>query len=89
MTVIKDLAVVKSTYTNKQGEEKKVWLNIGQVHEHEGREYITLDPTINLAALPRKQGDDRLFVSMFEPKHRQDSKSGKQTSNDTAEDLPF
>lgn len=88
MTIIKELSVVKTTYTNKQGEEKKVWLNVGQVHEHEGREYITLDPTINFGALPRKQGDDRLFVSMFEPKPKdqQAKPQGKQQDDDS---LPF
>ena len=84
--IIKELAVVKSTY-EKNGETKKVWMNIGQVHEHEGREYITLDPTVNLAALPRKQGDDRLFVSMFEPKQKEHKQANKPVDIDS--EIPF
>jgi len=80
MTILKDLAVVQETYTDRNGEQKKKWLNIGQLHEHEGREYIVLYPHINLAALPRKEGDSRLFVSMFEPKAKEGEKPAQTAS---------
>jgi hypothetical protein len=71
MTILKDLAVVIDTYTDRNGAEKKKWLTIGQLHaSKEGREYITLEPHINLAAIPRKDGDSRVYVSMFEPKQK-------------------
>jgi hypothetical protein len=69
--IVKELAIVTRVYTDRDGKEKKVWKNIGAIHEHEGRQYITLDSLINLAAVPRKDGDDRVFVSMFEPKPKQ------------------
>ena len=75
MTILKDLAVVQETYTDRNGEQKKKWLTIGQIHaSNEGREYIVLYPWINLAAIPRKEGDSRLFVSIFEPKVRDEVK---------------
>lgn len=74
MTILKDLAVVIDTYTDRNGAEKKKWLTIGQLHSSkEGREYITLEPHINLAAIPRKDGDSRVYVSMFEPKAKGDA----------------
>lgn len=69
MTVKKELCVVARTYTDKSGETKKVWTKVGEIHTaKDGREYMVLDPMVNLAAVPRKEGDDRVFVSMFDPK---------------------
>lgn len=79
MTVMKELSVVQETYTDRNGEQKKKWLNIGQLHEHEGREYIVMYPHINLAALPRKEGDSRLFVSLFDPKPKDGEKYAPKT----------
>ena len=77
MTVLKKLCVSTGEY-QKNGETKKRWKVIGHLHEYEGREYITLDATFNLAAVPRKPGDDRVSVNLFEA----DDKRQK------AEDLP-
>jgi hypothetical protein len=84
MTVLKELSVVQEIYTDRNGEQKKKWLNIGQLHEHEGREYIVLYPHINLAALPRKEGDSRLFVTMFDPKPRDGAQAAQSAGNDYA-----
>lgn len=93
MTIVKELAVVTRIYTDKQGNEKKVWKNIGAIHtSSKGSEYIVLDPLINLAAIPRKDGDDRVFVSMFEPKEKQPQSKGTGRAgplSDFAEDVPF
>ena len=60
-----------------------------------------LYPHINLAALPRKEGDSRLFVSMFEPKAKEGEKPAQTASKAPAnkpadggfgamdEDVPF
>lgn len=92
MTIVKELSVVTRTY-EKDGQTKKVWKNIGAIHTHEGREYITLDATFNLAALPRKENDDRVFVSMFEPKPKgQQSAPAPAASSSMSDfegDIPF
>jgi len=91
--IVKELAVVVRTYTDKNGELKKAWKNIGAIHEHEGRQYITLDSLVNLAAIPRKEGEDRVYVSMFEPKAKQAAdKAGvppKQASGFDDDSIPF
>lgn len=97
MTIIKELAVVTRKYTDKNGQEKAIWQNIGAIHEHNGKQYMTLESWISLAALTHKEGDTRVFVSMFDPKPRegrqQDTKPGKSNapggSGDFEDDIPF
>ena len=92
--MIKELVVVIDTYTDRNGNEKKKWLKVGELHQSkEGREYITLEPHINLAAIPRKEGDSRIFVSMFEPKAK-DEPAKPAPGHDApaafdSEDVPF
>ena len=71
MTIEYELAVKTGSYTDKAGNEKARWLNVGHLHQHEGRRYITLSRTFNPAGVPvRSEGDDRVFISCFEPKER-------------------
>lgn len=71
MTIEYELAVATGSYTDKAGNEKKRWQNVGHLHVHEGRRYITLSRTFNPAGVPpRTEGDDRVFISCFEPKER-------------------
>ena len=71
MTIEYELAVKTGSYTDKNGAEKARWLNVGHLHTHEGRRYITLSRTFNPAGVPvRSEGDDRVFISCFEPKER-------------------
>lgn len=71
MTILKELTVAAGKYTDSQGNEKTRWRTIGHLHEGTKGQYITLDPITNLAALPRKEGDDRVYVNMFDPKPRE------------------
>lgn len=68
-----DLAVVTGSYTDPQtGQPKNRYQTIGTVlRKDDGGKFILLDPLINLAAVPRGQGKDRVMVSMFEPKEQQ------------------
>lgn len=81
MTIIKELSVVVRTY-EKNGETKKVWKNIGAIHEGQHGQYMVLDSLVNLAAIPRRDGDDRVYVSMFDPKKRQDKQEADMPSDD-------
>lgn len=64
----KEITVVRDTYTDRNGQERKSWLKVGEIHEHNGREYVVLFPWINLAAIPKKEGDNRVFANLFDPK---------------------
>jgi len=65
-----DLAVVTGTYTDPQtGLEKKRYQTIGvEMQSDDGGSFILLDPMINLAAVPRGAGKDRIMVSKFDSK---------------------
>ena len=81
-----ELVATTGSYTNAQGEEKRRYENVGHVHESkDGRLYITLKSTFNPAGLPRKEGEDRVFINMFEPK---DDAKGKR-HKEAEDDVPF
>lgn len=71
MTIKYVLAVKNGSYTAGDGSAKNRWVYIGHIHTGQNGHYMTLDPTINLAAFPRKEGDNRLMVSMFEPREKE------------------
>lgn len=91
----KNLVVAVDKYTDRDGKERTKWATIGQVHESQnGKEYITLDRTFNLAGVrPQRRDDgtidDRVFVNLFEPKGRQESPQGQDLDNEFEPDIPF
>ena len=62
-----DIAVVTGEYQSG-GQTKKRWQNIGVVMENDNGMFLLLDPIINLAAIPRQEGKDRVMASLFEPR---------------------
>jgi len=100
MAKLYDLAVIVGSYTNKNGEEKKRWKNIGSVIQtKDGGKVILLDRTFNPAGVPVEEGRDSIMVSMFEPK---DEGNGQQRQrppaakpqqsgeySDISDDIPF
>lgn len=76
MPKIKDLCVVVGEY-EKDGQTKKRWQTIGALMEtKDGGKFVLLDPLVNLAAVPRDDGKDRVMVSLFEPKENRPASSG-------------
>lgn len=64
-----DLAVKTGSYQDNQGNNKNRYQNIGTLMQaDDGNKFLLLDPLINLAAVPREPGKDRILVSMFEPR---------------------
>ena len=61
-----DIVVAKRTYTDKDGNEKTEWLNVGVFFEaKDGKKpYILLDATVNLAPLC-KDGKLSVIASLF------------------------
>ena len=67
-----DLAVKTGTYTDRQGNEKGRWMNVGSVLEtNDGGRVILLNRTFNPAGVPNPDGRDTVMLSMFEPKSDQ------------------
>ena len=78
MKKIKDITVVTGSYTNKSGEEKKRYQNIGSVFEDNGNLKIKLD------VMPLPKGGWDGWANCYDPKPYE----GKQTM-EAADDIPF
>jgi hypothetical protein len=63
-----DIAVVTGKYQDNQGQTKNRYMNIGAVMQGDNGPFMLLDPMINLAAVPREPGKDRVIASLFEPR---------------------
>jgi hypothetical protein len=86
-----DLAVKTGSYTDRDGKKKNRYQNIGVVMQGDDGFYALLDPLINLAAVPREDGKDRVMVSMFEPRDEQPAPQQRQRQAPAPvdEDIPF
>lgn len=92
-----DLAVKVGSYVDNTGATKNRYHNIGVVMQgDDGGFYALLDPLVNLAAVPREAGKDRVMVSMFEPREdgqqqRQAAPAQRQAPRQQvpADDVPF
>jgi hypothetical protein len=74
-----DLAVKTGSYTDRDGKQKNRYQNIGVIMQgDDGGHYALLDPLINLAAVPREAGKDRVMVSMFQPNNDQQQQAPRQ-----------
>ena len=51
----------------KDGQEKTSWKEVGVIMTSQsGKEFVLLDPTVNLAGFDREPGKDRVIASIFE-----------------------
>ena len=100
MTILADIVVKNGSYTDREGNEKKRYVNIGHLHEGQHGKYITLDAHVNLAGFERKDGDTRVFANLYKKKDRQ-QEGGQQeggrrqapapepSTGDFDDDIPF
>ena len=93
-----DIAVKTGSYQDRAtGQTKNRYQNIGSVMQGDNGPFILLDPMINLAAVPREEGKDRIICSLFEPRNntqqqsapapRQSAPQRQQPAMD--DDIPF
>jgi len=87
MTILKKLVVANGKYTAKDGAEKTRWVNIGALHEHDGKQYVALDAHINLAGFERREGDTRVFANLFSPEPYQPRPTAAPAEID--DEIPF
>ncbi len=76
-----DLCVKSGTYTDRKGNEKVNWENIG-VMVDDGSPYLLLKPYISLAGFPREEGRSHLLVSVFEHKEQEQRSSRNSDKED-------
>ena len=69
-----DLVVKTGSYTNKTGETKNRYQQVGSLMENEdNKKFLLIDPTFNFAGVKLDDGKDRVLVSLFEPKVKETS----------------
>jgi hypothetical protein len=89
---IKDLAVALSKWTDRDGNEKTNWINIGSIMEKDdGGKFMILSRTFNPAGVPNPENKDSLIVSMFDvkPKDQSAAEKTKDAFSGTEEEIPF
>ena len=77
-----DIAVKTGSYQDSTGQTKNRYQNIGSMMQGDNGPYLLLDPLINLAAVPREAGKDRVICSLFEP--RQDGQQAAPAQRQAA-----
>jgi len=78
-----DVVARTGTYTNKNGEERGRYKNVGMVYEKDGKFGLMIDTPIVL----NDEGQVVKFFGLYEPKGKEDA---PQTKGDAFEDdLPF
>lgn len=82
MTILKNIVVTNGTYTTRDGQEKKRYVIIGQVHSGQHGDYVTLDAHVNLAGFERKDGDTRVFANLYDPKPREGAQQQRPPARD-------
>lgn len=101
MTTVKKLMVAASKFTDKEGKEKKNWVQVGKrICLYDGREFEVMFAHINWAAfIKNEQGE--VMVSVFDDdkqgksmgdqgKKHYDKLSGNKASSEEFEDsIPF
>jgi hypothetical protein len=66
-----DLSVKTGEYTDRDGQTKGRYLNIGVMMETDKGPYILLNRTFNPAGVPGNNERDNIMVSLFEPRDNQ------------------
>lgn len=86
----KRLSAVVGEYTDKQsGQQKADWANVGIIGvSQKGKEYMLLDPTVNLAGVLLKQNilaankgeklSDMVMISIIEDNNQNNQQSNNQ-----------
>ena len=64
---MKKIMIAGEKYTTRDGQEKVRWHELGVIMTSQaGKEFVLLDPKVNLAGFPREVGKDKLIASIFE-----------------------
>ena len=78
---------VKMSYTDKNGDTKTSWENVGVMMENGNGPYILIKPWVNFAGFPREEGRSHLIVSVFEHKEIEQRNSRNSEKEDFSSDV--
>ena len=78
---------VRMSYTDKNGDNKTSWENVGMMMENGNGPYILIKPWVNFAGFPREEGRSHLIVSLFEHKETEQRSSRNTEREDFSSDV--
>ena len=78
---------VRMSYTDKNGDNKTSWENVGLMMENGNGPYILIKPWVNFAGFPREEGRSHLIVSLFEHKESEQRSSRNSDREDFSSDV--
>lgn len=92
-----DVAVKTGEYTDRNGEKKNRYENVGAVMQGDNGPYIMLKRTFNPAGVPGQDNRDTVLLSLFEPRDaapKQDAPPARQSAPAASQpslddDVPF
>ena len=61
-----DLCVKTGTYTDREGNEKGRWMNVGALMDGDNGPFIMLNAAFNPAGIYREDGRESILISCFE-----------------------
>ncbi len=77
---ISDLAVKVGSYTDRNGEQKNRYVNVGKIFQKDdGSKFIAINRTFNPAGVPNPDHKEMLVLSTFEIRDRDDA--GQRTQS--------
>lgn len=87
---LRDLAVKIGTYTDRQGNEKGRWQNVGALMRgDDGGEFVILHRFFNPAGVPNPENRDSVLISAFKPQERQEQPPKPEPPQDYDDSIPF
>jgi hypothetical protein len=91
---IKDLSVKTGSYTDKNGQTKGTWENIGALFKSDdGSVFLTIKRTFNPAGITVEPGKDSILVSAFDLKQDGQQQAAPAPQRQPAavqdDDIPF
>jgi len=85
---MKKIMIANGKYTAKDGQEKSNWVELGVIMTSQaGKEFVLLDPTVNLAGFMRETGKDKLIASIFDGEQK--PRASQQTQQYAQQPAPI
>ena len=78
---------VRMSYTDKNGDTKTSWENVGMMMVNGNSSYILIKPWVNFAGFPRDEGRSHIIVSVFEHKEIEQRSNRNSEREDFSSDV--
>ena len=78
---------IRMSYTDKNGDTKTSWENVGVMMENGNGPYILIKPWVNFAGFPREEGRSHLIVSVLEHKENDQRSNRSSEREDFSSDV--